>query len=221
VVIVTTIRALKHHGKGDLATGIPNLEKHVENIQNFGVPSVIALNRFPDDTEEEIALLKSICDEHGWKFELSEVFAKGGEGGKALASTVIETIANETGEIEYSYELTDTLKEKIAKVAKKIYGADGVDYSSLARGKIRSLQKRGYGYLPVCIAKTQFSLSDNRRLVGRPSGFEVEVQGADISAGAGFVIVYMGDVSLMPGLPQVPSAVGMDVDEDGNITGVF
>ena len=221
VVIVTTIRALKHHGKGDLATGIPNLEKHVENIQNFGVPSVIALNRFPDDTVEEIALLKSICDEHGWKFELSEVFAKGGEGGKALASTVIETIANETGEIEYSYELTDTLKEKIAKVAKKIYGADGVDYSSLARGKIRSLQKRGYGYLPVCIAKTQFSLSDNRRLVGRPSGFEVEVQGADISAGAGFVIVYMGDVSLMPGLPQVPSAVGMDVDEDGNITGVF
>ncbi|MHA1926942.1 MAG: formate--tetrahydrofolate ligase [Candidatus Thorarchaeota archaeon] len=221
VVLVTTIRALKQHGKGDLEKGIPNLEKHRENIANFGVPAIIALNRFPDDTDEEINFLTNLCEKRGWKFELSEVFAKGSEGGKALATAVVETIENETSEIKYTYELTDSLKEKIEKVATKVYGADGVDYTSQARGKIRSLQKRGYGYMPICVAKTQFSLSDNRRLVGRPSGFEVEVQGADVSAGAGFVIVYMGDVSLMPGLPDIPAAVNMDVDEDGNITGIF
>ncbi|MHA1933969.1 MAG: formate--tetrahydrofolate ligase [Candidatus Thorarchaeota archaeon] len=221
-VVVTTIRALKHHGKGDLAVGFPNLEKHMENIDNFGVPAVVALNRFPDDTEEEIALLRSYCEEKGWKMEVSEVFAKGSEGGKALGSAVIDAIKTSKSKgINYTYDLEDALKTKILKVSQQVYGADGVEYTAGARGRIRSLEKRGYGHLPVCIAKTQFSLSGAKSLRGRPYGFEMEVVGADVSAGAGFVIIYMGDIRLMPGLPEEPAAVGMDLDDDGNISGVF
>ncbi|MFX1272834.1 MAG: formate--tetrahydrofolate ligase [Promethearchaeota archaeon] len=221
-VIITTIRALKYHGKDDLEGGFPNLEKHMENINDFGVPAVVALNRFPDDTEEEIDLLRKFCQEKGWKMEVSEVFANGSEGGKSVAEAVIQTInEHPTSGINYTYNLEDPTKTKITKVAQKIYGADDVDYTAGARGRIRSLEKRGYGNLPICIAKTQFSLSDSKSLRGRPSGFNVEVVGADVSNGAGFIVIYMGDINLMPGLPEEPAAHGMDVDEDGKITGVF
>jgi formate--tetrahydrofolate ligase len=221
-VVITTIRALKYHGKDDLEKGFPNLEKHMENINNFGVPAVVVLNRFPDDTEKEIDLLRKFCQGREWKMEVSEVFAKGSEGGKAAAETVFQTISeNPSNGIKYTYDLEDPIKTKILKVAQKIYGADDVDYTTGARGRIRSLEKRGYGNLPICVAKTQFSLSDSKSLRGRPSGFNVEVVGADVSNGAGFIVIYMGDINLMPGLPEEPAAFGMDVDEHGNISGVF
>ncbi len=221
-VVVTTIRALKYHGSGDLSKGFPNLEKHMENINNFGVPAVIALNKFPDDTDEEIALLRDFCDERGWRMEVSEVFSKGGEGGKDLAKAVIETIGSgKSPKIKYTYDLKDSIMDKVHKVATSIYGSVDVEYTSGARGRIRSLEKRGYGKLPVCIAKTQFSLSDNRGLRGRPEGDKAEVVGADVSNGAGFIVIYMGNVNLMPGLPEVPAAEGMDIDDEGNISGVF
>ncbi|NHJ13056.1 MAG: formate--tetrahydrofolate ligase [Candidatus Thorarchaeota archaeon] len=222
VVVVTTIRALKDHGNGNLAAGFPNLEKHMENISNFGPPAVVALNRFPDDTEEEIKLLKRWCEEKGWKMEVSEVFAKGSEGGKSLATTLVDAIESfPTKKTNYTYDLDDPIKTKVAKVVEQVYGGAEVDYSTGAKGRIRSLEKRGYGNLPICIAKTQFSLSDNDALKGRPTGFEVEVVGADVSAGAGFVVIYMGEIRLMPGLPEEPAAWGMDIDEEGNISGVF
>jgi formate--tetrahydrofolate ligase len=221
-VVVTTIRALKHHGNGNLEEGFPNLEKHMENIANFGVPAVIALNRFPDDATQEIEQLRKFCESKDWKMEVSEVFARGSEGGKALAQTVLETIEkNPAKKIHYTYDLKDSIKTKILKVAKNIYGADDVLYTTGAKGRIRSLEKRGFGNLPICIAKTQFSLSDQKGLKGRPKGFEVEVNGADVSNGAGFIVIYMGDINLMPGLPEDPAAQGMDVDADGNISGVF
>ena len=221
-VVITTIRALKYHGFDNLEEGFPNLEKHMENINNFGAPAVVALNRFPDDTDEEIDQLRKFCEEKGWKMEVSEVFAKGGEGGKALAQAVFETIAtNPTKGINYTYDLEDPIKTKILKVAQKIYGANDVLYTTGAKGRIRSLEKREYGTMPICIAKTQFSLSDSKSLRGRPKGFDVEVNGADVSNGAGFIVIYMGDISLMPGLPEEPSAHGMDIDSDGNISGVF
>jgi formate--tetrahydrofolate ligase len=221
-VVITTIRALKDHGVKDLEKGFPNLEKHMENVNNFGVPAIVALNRFPDDTEEEIALLRKFCQDKGWKMEVSEVFAKGSEGGKAAAEAIIEVIdKNPSSGINYTYDLDDPIKTKILKVAQKIYGADDVDYTTGARGRIRSLEKRGYGKLPICVAKTQFSLSATKALRGRPTDFNVEVVGADVSNGAGFIVIYMGDIRLMPGLPEEPAALGMDVDEVGNITGVF
>ena len=221
-VVITTIRALKHHGNDDLEKGFPNLEKHMENVNNFGVPAVVALNRFPDDTEEDIDQLRKFCEAKDWKMEVSEVFVSGGEGGKAVVEAVIQAIESRTTKgINYTYDLEDPIKTKILKVAQQIYGADGVDYTTGARGRIRSLEKRGYGKLPICIAKTQFSLSDSRSMRGRPTGFDVEVNGADVSNGAGFIVIYMGDISLMPGLPEEPAALGMDVDEEGNITGVF
>jgi formate--tetrahydrofolate ligase len=222
VVIVSTIRALKHHGDGDIVAGFPNLEKHVENIRSFGVEPVIAVNRFPTDTEQELAALKGLCNAINLPIAVSEVFARGGEGGNELAELVMETIGKGSSKKHsYTYELEDDLKTKIEKLATRLYGAGEIDYTSKARGKIRSLEKRGYGTLPICVAKTQFSLSDRKRAKGRPEGFEVEVRDVSVNTGAGFVIVYLGDVNLMPGLPEVPAAVGMDVDEDGNITGVF
>lgn len=222
VILVVSIRALKHHGKGDMVQGFPNLQKHVENIRNFGANVVVAVNRFPDDTDEEIAALRGLCSGYGVTMEVSEVFMKGGEGGKALATAVVDEIASKpVGPISYTYELKDNLRTKIEKLATKIYGAGEIDYSSTAKGLLRSFEKRGYGEFPICIAKTQFSLSDKRRLLGRPEGFEVEVRTATVSAGAGFIVVHMGDINLMPGLPEEPAAVGMDVDEDGEITGVF
>ncbi len=222
VVVVTTIRALKYHGSDDLAAGFPNLEKHMENINNFGVPAVVALNRFPDDTDEEIETLRGFCKNRGWQLEVSEVFAKGGEGGKNLAQAVIDTIKDHpTPKIKYTYDLKEKLETKVCKVAQNIYGSLDVEYGSGALGILRSFEKRGYGKLPVCIAKTQFSLSDNKGLKGRPEGDKAEVMGAFVSNGAGFVVIQMGDINLMPGLPEVPAAEGMDIDDDGNISGVF
>jgi formate--tetrahydrofolate ligase len=195
-VVVTTIRALKYHGCDDLEAGFPNLEKHVENVNNFGVPAIVALNRFPDDTDEEIDLLRQYCESKGLRMEVSEVFTKGSEGGKAVVESVIEAIDSRTSKgINYTYDLKDPIKTKIQKVAK--------------------------GNLPICVAKTQFSLSDTRSLRCRPSHFDVEVNGLDVSSGAGFIVVYMGDINLMPGLPEEPAALGMDIDDDGNISGVF
>lgn len=221
-VVITTIRALKFHGNDDLEKGFPNLEKHMENIHNFGSPAIVALNRFPDDTDEEIETLRKYCEEKGWKMEVSEVFTKGGQGGKDVAKSLLQEMKdNPTKGVNYTYDLNDPIKTKIKKVAQQIYGATDVEYTTGARGRIRSLEKREYGNLPVCIAKTQFSLSDQSGLKGRPTGFNVEVQGADVSNGAGFIVIYMGDIRLMPGLPEEPAAFGMDVDDDGNISGVF
>jgi formate--tetrahydrofolate ligase len=221
-VVITTNRALKVHGHDVLEHGFPNLEAHVENMRNFGVPVIVAINRFPDDTDEEIEMIRKHCGMKGVKVEVSKVYARGSEGGTDLAKTVIETIKTQpAGPINYTYELDDPIKTKIEKVAQKIYGARGVDYTTGARGRISSLEKRGYGNLPICIAKTQFSLSDNKGLLGRPTKFDVEVVGADVSNGAGFVVIYMGEISLMPGLPEYPAAEQMDVDDEGKISGVF
>ncbi|TFG33833.1 formate--tetrahydrofolate ligase, partial [Candidatus Thorarchaeota archaeon] len=221
-VLITTIRALKEHGHGVLEYGFSNLEKHVENMRNFGVPVVVAVNKFPDDTDEEIELLRDHCSMKDVKVVVSEVYAKGSEGGISLANTVVETIDNQPAKsIAYTYDLKDSLETKIEKVAQTIYGAKGVTYTTGAKGTLKSLTKRGYGKLPICIAKTQFSLSDNKALKGRPSGFDVEVVGADVSNGAGFVVVYMGEINLMPGLPEHPAAEDMDVDDEGSISGVF
>ena len=220
-VIITTIRALKEHGVDKVKKGFPNLEKHVENMRNFGVPVVVAINRFPDDIDADIDAVRSQCSKKHVKVVVSEVFAKGSEGGKDLANAVVDTINTTPPEpINYTYDMEDSIKTKIEKVATQIYGARGVLYTTGAKGRISSLEKRGYGHLPICIAKTQFSLSDSRSLKGRPSNFDVEVVGADVSNGAGFVVIYMGDISLMPGLPEVPAAETMDVDDDGNISGV-
>ncbi|MHA1906281.1 MAG: formate--tetrahydrofolate ligase, partial [Candidatus Thorarchaeota archaeon] len=221
VVVITTIRALKYHGYDNLEDGFSNLEAHMENIEKFGAPAVVALNRFPDDTEEEIECLRTFCKRKGWRMEVSEVFAKGSEGGMGLASVVVDTLNSRKSNITYTYELEDKLQKKIEKVACNIYGSRAVEYQTGAKGILKSLEKRGYGNLPICIAKTQFSISDNKGLRGRPKEDVAEVMGASVSAGAGFVVVYMGDVRLMPGLPEVPAAHGMDVDKDGNITGVF
>ncbi len=220
VVVVTSIRALMNHGEGILEKGFPNLEKHMENVRAFGLPAVIALNRFPSDIPEQISALKAFCSKRGWKMEVSEVYAKGSEGGKELAADVIEAVGQKS-KLTYTYELEDDLKTKISKLATKVYGARGVTYAEDAESDIRSLEKRGYGKLPVCVAKTQFSLSDNPKLLGRPTGFDVSVRGVDVNAGAGFVVVYMGDIMLMPGLPKEPAAVGMGLDENNNIFGVF
>ncbi|TFG33174.1 formate--tetrahydrofolate ligase [Candidatus Thorarchaeota archaeon] len=221
-VVITTIRALKEHGHGVLEYGFSNLEKHVENMCNFGVPVVVAINKFPDDTDEEIELLRNHCSMKDVKVVVSEVFSKGSEGGIPLAKIVVETITNQPAKpIAYTYDLKDSLTTKIEKVAQNIYGAKGVSYTAGAKGTLRSLEKRGYGKLPICIAKTQFSLSDNKALKGRPSGFDVEVVGADVSNGAGFVVVHMGEINLMPGLPENPAAENMDVDKEGHISGIF
>ena len=221
-VVVTTIRALKEHGNEKLEKGFPNLQAHVENMRNFGVPVVVAINRFPDDKDAEIDLIRRQCKQKDVQVVVSEVYAKGSKGGIDLANAVVKTIETIPAKpINYTYDLEDDIETKILKIAQNIYGARNVDYTAGARGRIRSLEKRGYGNLPVCIAKTQFSLSDHRGLKGRPTNFDVEVNGADVSSGAGFIVVYMGDINLMPGLPEEPAAETMDIDEDGNITGVF
>ncbi|MFO7836916.1 MAG: formate--tetrahydrofolate ligase [Candidatus Thorarchaeota archaeon] len=219
-VLLTSIRALKKHGDGDLSKGFPNLKAHAENLTEFGVPFVVTLNRFPDDTDEEIVSLRKFCEENGWSMEVSEVFAKGSEGGRDFAKSVLDAVEKESN-LKYTYSLDDNIKTKIEKLAKSVYGADGVIYSGNAGGEIWSLENRGHGNLPICVAKTQFSLSDNSKLLGKPEDFRVNVRGADVSAGAGFVIVYMGDVMLMPGLPKKPAAEDMDIDNNGNIHGVI
>ena len=232
VVLVATVRALKYNGgvaKADLNTenldalekGIVNLEKHIENIQKYGVPVVVTLNSFVSDTEAEISFVKNFCEERGCEFAISEVWEKGGEGGIALAEKVLATLENKESHFKLIYEDTCTLKEKIEAVSKEIYGADGVDYSSAAEKQLAQLEALGFGNLPVCMAKTQYSLSDDPTLLGRPENFTMHVREVYVSAGAGFVVVLTGTVMTMPGLPKKPAAFSIDVNEEGIITGLF
>lgn len=219
VVLVATVRALEHHGNGDLEAGLPNLEKHIENIQKFGLPVVVAINKFDTDTDEKLQKIMDFCKEKGVYVAISEAFAKGGEGTVELAKEVIKAV-DEGKTQRYIYDLDDPLKVKIEKVAKEIYGADGVKYTPDGEKAIKRLEKDGFGKLPIIIAKTHLSLSDNKKILGRPTGFTVTVRDAVINAGAGFVVVLMGEIMTMPGLPKVPAAERMYIDDDGNIYGV-
>lgn len=232
VVLVATIRALKYNGgvpKAELNTenmealkaGIVNLEKHIENLQKYQVPVVVTLNSFITDTDNEIHFVKQFCEERGCEFAISEVWEKGGEGGIALAEKVLQTLEEKESHFKPIYEDSLSLKEKIETVAKEIYGADRVNYSAAAEGQLKKLEELGFGHMPVCMAKTQYSLSDDPALLGRPSGFELQVREAYVSAGAGFVVVLTGAVMTMPGLPKTPAALRIDVNEDGVITGLF
>ena len=230
-VLVATIRALKSHGgvaKADLnkpnpdavRAGLANLGRHIANMKDgFGLPVVVAINAFPTDTAEEQEIVSAFCKEQGVPCVLSEVFAKGGEGGKALAQAVLDIM--EDRPIHYTYPLEASLKEKIEAVASKIYRADGVDYSAAAAKMLDQLTEMGYGNLPVCIAKTQYSFSDNAALKAAPTGFRMNVREVRLAAGAGFVVVICGSIMTMPGLPKVPAAVNIDVTDDGRITGLF
>lgn len=231
-VLVATVRALKYNGgvaKADLAgenldalkCGIVNLEKHIENLQKYGVPIVVTLNSFATDTEAEIAYVRQFCEERGCEFALSEVFAKGGEGGIALAEKVLATLENKVSDYHPIYTDDLPLAEKIETVAKEIYGADGVSYTPAAQNALKKLTDLGFGKLPVCIAKTQYSLSDDEKKLGRPTGFTLNVREVYVSAGAGFVVAITGSIMTMPGLPKEPAAYRIDVDENGKITGLF
>ena len=233
VVIVATVRALKHHGgcpKADLGRenlsalekGLPNLLKHVENITKvYGLPAVVAINQFDSDTEAEIAMIRTACEKYGVRVALSQVWSKGGEGGEELAREVLRIIDEEKPHFRFAYEGDAPLTGKIEAVAKKVYGADGVDYAPAAAKELQRLTELGYGGLPVCMAKTQYSLSDDAGRLGAPTGFRIKVQKVKVSAGAGFVVVLTGDIMTMPGLPKVPAAENIDVDENGVITGLF
>ncbi len=232
VVLVATVRALKYNGgvpKTELGTenlealrkGIVNLEKHIENIQKYGVPVVVTLNSFTSDTEAEYAYIKQFCEEKGCEFALSEVWAKGGEGGKALAEKVLKTLETKESHYHPLYPDDMSLEDKIATVAREIYGADGVTYVPAARKALQKITDMGFGDLPVCMAKTQYSLSDDQNKLGRPTGFSINVRDAYVSAGAGFVVVLTGAIMTMPGLPKKPAADNIDVSSDGVITGLF
>ena len=232
VVLVATVRALKMHGgvpKTDLATpdveavkrGIVNLEKHIENIKQYGLPLVVAINAFAQDTPEELEAIRSHCAAHGVNVALSEVFAKGGEGGIELAKEVVALATSGKADFKLLYGEELSLKEKIETIAKKIYGAVGVNYTKEANNVLKDFEKMGYGHLPVCMAKTQYSFSDDPALLGRPEGFEITIKNCRIAAGAGFVVVLTGDIMTMPGLPKVPAAEKIDVSDDGVISGLF
>ena len=232
VVLVATIRALKYNGgvpKAELSAenvealekGIVNLEKHIENLQKYKVPVVVTLNSFVTDSEAEIAFVKQFCEERGCEFAISEVWEKGGEGGIALAEKVLKTLEEKESHFAPLYPSELPLTEKIETVAKEIYGAKGVNYTAAAKKQLAKLTELGFGDLPVCMAKTQYSLSDDPALLGRPKDFDITVREAYVSAGAGFVVVLTGAVMTMPGLPKQPAAFGIDVDESGKITGLF
>lgn len=232
VVLVATIRALKYNGGVDkkelgsenveaLKKGIVNLEKHIENLKQFGVPVVVTLNKFVSDTEAELGFVKDFCEERGCDFELAEVWEKGGAGGEELAKKVINTIETKDSHYAPIYKDELSIKEKIEAICTKIYGADGVDFTPTADKAIRKIEELGFGHFPVCMAKTQYSLSDNASLLGRPEGFRVTVREAYVSAGAGFVVAITGSIMTMPGLPKTPAAFSIDVDENGDIVGLF
>jgi formate--tetrahydrofolate ligase len=220
-VLVTTVRSLKNQGQGDLARGLLNLGKHIEILRNFGVPMVAAINRFPDDSESELKRLAAYCGERGLTAALSEGYAKGGPGAKELAEKVVETMEkNPSPRVHALYSFEEPLVNKIQTVAQKIYGADGVKFSEVANANLKQFSDWGYGKLPVCMAKTQYSLSDNPRLLGAPSGWTLNVTNASLSAGAGFVVVISGNMMLMPGLPKVSRVASIDVDDSGRIKGI-
>ena len=232
VVLVATVRALKYNGgvpKADLsnenldalAKGFVNLEKHIENIQKYGVPVVVTLNHFVADTDAEVAYVKERCEKMGATFAVAKVWADGGEGGKALAEKVLETLETKESNFHVLYEDNLSIEEKINKVCKKIYGAGHVSFTAAAKKTLAQIEKLGFEHFPVCIAKTQYSLSDDPKVLGRPEGFEVTVKEIRISAGAGFIVALLGDVMTMPGLPKKPAALNIDIDADGNIVGLF
>lgn len=232
VVLVATVRALKYNGgvskdalseenREALEAGIVNLEKHIENLQQYGVPVVVTLNSFLTDTEWEINYVRNFCESKNCAFALSEVWEKGGEGGAMLAQKVLETLEHKKSSFHVLYGDELSLMDKIHTVAEKIYGADGVDYAPAAAKQLKRLEELGFGQLPVCMAKTQYSLSDDPALLGRPQKFRIQVREAYVSAGAGFVVVLTGAVMTMPGLPAKPAALHIDVDENGSITGLF
>lgn len=232
VVLVATVRALKYNGgvpKENLSDenlealkkGIVNLEKHIENLQKYHVPVVVTLNSFVSDTEAEVAYIENFCKERGCEFALSEVWEKGGEGGIALANKVLETLEKKESHFAPIYEDSLSLEEKIETIAKEIYGADGVTYSPAAKKELKRITDMGMGHFPVCMAKTQYSLSDDPKKLGRPSGFTVNVREVYVSAGAEFVVAVNGSIMTMPGLPKKPAAFGIDVDANGMITGLF
>lgn len=232
VVLVATVRALKYNGgvpKDQLSAenpealkkGIVNLEKHIENLQKFGVPVVVTLNSFISDTEAEYAYIRKFCEDRGCEFALSEVWAKGGEGGIALAEKVMETLENKPTQYHVLYPDEMSLKDKINTIAREIYGADGASFAPAAAKALKRIEDMGFGNLPVCMAKTQYSLSDDQTKLGRPAGFTINVRDAYVSAGAGFVVALTGSIMTMPGLPKKPAADSIDVDENGKITGLF
>jgi formate--tetrahydrofolate ligase len=220
-VLVTTVRSIRSQGEGDLERGLPNLGKHIEILKTFGVPTVAAINRFPDDTDADLSRVAAYCAERGIMSALSEGFTKGGPGAKDLAEKVVEIIARNTAPAVHSlYSLEDPLLEKIRKVAQKIYGASDVNFSEQAKAKLQHFADWGYAKLPVCIAKTQYSLSDDPKRLGAPTGWTLNINNASLSAGAGFVVVISGNMMLMPGLPKVSRASSIDVDDSGAIVGV-
>lgn len=232
VVIVATVRALKYNGgvaKKDLneenlealKKGIVNLEKHIENVQKFGVPVVVTLNSFVTDTDAENEFIRQFCEERNCEFALSEVWEKGGEGGIALAEKVLNTLETKESHFHTLYENSLSLKEKIETISKEIYGADGVEYTPAAEKQLAKITELGYGELPICMAKNQYSLSDDTTLLGRPEHFKIHIREVYVNAGAGFVVALTGAVMTMPGLPKVPAANGIDVNEEGTITGLF
>lgn len=232
VVIVATVRALKYNSgvaKKDLneenlealKKGIVNLEKHIENVQKFGVPVVVTLNSFVTDTDAENEFIRQFCEERNCEFALSEVWEKGGEGGIALAEKVLNTLETKESHFHTLYENSLSLKEKIETISKEIYGADGVEYTPAAEKQLAKITELGYGELPICMAKNQYSLSDDATLLGRPEHFKIHIREVYVNAGAGFVVALTGAVMTMPGLPKVPAANGIDVNEEGTITGLF
>lgn len=232
VVVVATVRALKHHGgvaKADLnkenlaalEKGLPNLLRHVDNIKNvFGLPVVVAINAFPTDTKAELDLVEKKCNELGVNVALSEVWAKGGEGGIVLAKEVVR-LCEEPNDFKYCYDLDSTIEEKLNAIATKVYHADGVDLVDKAPKQLKELESLGFGNLPICMAKTQYSFSDDQTKLGAPTGFRISVRNLKVSAGAGFIVALTGNIMTMPGLPKRPAAERIDVDEDGKITGLF
>ena len=232
VVIVATVRALKMHGGMDkkelgnenleaLRKGVENLEKHIENIHKYGLPSVVAINAFPTDTKKELDLLQEICEAKGARVALSEVWAKGGEGGIELANKVLEVLENVQSEFKPIYDLDLSIEDKIKTIATTIYGADDVIFTKKVLNKIKKFNEQGLNNLPVCIAKTQYSLSDDPSLLGRPSGFKVEINDLIPNTGSGFLVAIAGDIMRMPGLPKVPAANNMDILDNGEIVGLF
>ena len=231
VVIVATVRALKMHGGLDkkeldhvdmaaLEKGLANLTKHIENIQKFGLPAVVAINAFPTDTKEELDFVEKKCNELGAEVALSEVWAKGGEGGLKLAEKVEEAFGKQN-DFHFIYEAEQSIPEKIKAIAREIYGADGVDFTAPAKKQLKEIEDLGFDKMPVCMAKTQYSLSDDAAKLGRPEGFRITVRELRIAAGAGFIVALTGNILTMPGLPKKPAAENMDIDESGKITGLF
>lgn len=230
VVIVATVRALKHHGGAKelsienidaLSKGIENLDKHIENMKKYNLPVVVAMNKFVSDTDEELSYIKSHCENLGVPVSLCEVWEKGGNGGIDLANKVVAAIDNNNSKYHPLYSSEESIQNKINKIAKEIYGADGVDFSSTAKKMLKTIDELGFGDLPVCMSKTQKSLSDNPNLLGRPRGFILTINELRIAAGAGFIVAMAGDIIDMPGLPKVPSAEKIDIDENGKISGLF